>query len=47
MKRIRYITHIGYFGPTSNVKAAPPALTGEAVARLLAALPQPKEEPRK
>lgn len=47
MKRPRYITHIGYFGPTSNVKAAPPALTGEAVARLLSALPPRREEPRK
>ncbi len=31
----RYITYYGYFGPTSNVKAAPAALTGDVVARLL------------
>tara|TARA_R110000782_G_scaffold183182_1_gene273429 strand:- start:646 stop:795 length:150 start_codon:yes stop_codon:yes gene_type:complete len=35
----RYITYYGYFGPTSNVKDAPAALTGDVVARLLGAIP--------
>lgn len=39
MKKPRYITYYGYFGPASNVKPAPAALTGDAVARVLAAMP--------
>lgn len=40
VKKPRYITYYGYFGPTSNVKDAPAPLTGAAVASVLASLPQ-------
>lgn len=40
----RYITYYGYFGPTSNVKSAPTALSSDVVARLLGAMP--KQTPR-
>lgn len=39
MRKPRYITLYGYFGPTSNVKDAPAALTSDAVARVLGAMP--------
>lgn len=39
MPKPRYITLYGYFGPTSNVRPAPVALDGEAVARILGAIP--------
>jgi hypothetical protein len=43
MAKPRYITFYGYFGPTSNVKDAPRALTGDAVRRILGALPLPQD----
>ena len=46
MGKPRYITYYGYFGPTSNVKAAPTALDSAAVARILGAIP-PQREDRK
>ncbi|WIA55485.1 hypothetical protein N6H05_21020 [Sphingobium sp. WTD-1] len=39
MRKPRYITLYGYFGPTSNVKPAPDALSADAVARVLGSLP--------
>lgn len=39
MRKPRYITLYGYFGPTSNVRPAPAALDASTVARILGALP--------
>lgn len=44
MRKPRYITLYGYFGPTSNVKDAPVALTSDAVARILGAMPSRPEK---
>lgn len=44
MGKPRYITLYGYFGRTSNVKAAPAVLDGATVARILGAIPPRKEE---
>lgn len=44
MAKVRYITFYGYFGPTSNVKAAPASLDDAAVRRILGAIPQRKDE---
>lgn len=46
MKRPRYITYYGYFGPTSNVKAAPASLDASAVARILGSLPPRPDKDR-
>lgn len=46
MRKIRYITFYGYFGPTSNVKSAPAAFDSNAVSRILGAIP-PRREDRK
>ncbi|MFY9350333.1 MAG: hypothetical protein WBL20_03055 [Sphingobium sp.] len=39
MRKPRYITFYGYFGPTSNVKDAPVVLDSAAVARMLGSVP--------
>ena len=44
MPKPRYITHYGDFGPTSNVRPAPAALSGNAVARILGAIPHRPEQ---
>lgn len=44
MGKPRYITYYGYFGRTSNVKAAPAALDSANVARILGAIPPRREE---
>lgn len=44
MGKPRYITLYGYFGRTSNVKAAPASLDAVTVGRILSAIPPRKEE---
>lgn len=42
MRKPRYITFYGYFGPTSNVKDAPVTLNSDAIGRILSAVPAPR-----
>ena len=44
MAKPRYITLYGYFGRTSNVKAAPAVLDAATVGCILGAIPSRKEE---